>query len=165
MRKIAGALLVLGLLASAHAADKIAADLVLTQATLIDVANGATIKGKSVVVKDGSILAVVDDRQLSGYAAKKTMRLPGKYLMPGLWDTHVHFGGGPALIDENKHLLPLYLANGITTVRDCSGDLPDTVLAWRDQIKSGQLEGPTIFTSGAKLEGYKPLWKLSLIHI
>jgi len=159
MKKIAGALLALGLLASAHAADKIAADLVLTQATLIDVASGATIKGKSVVVKDGSILAVVDDRRLSGYAAKKTMRLPGKYLMPGLWDTHVHFGGGPALIDENKHLLPLYLANGITTVRDCSGDLPDTVLAWRDQINSGQLEGPTIFTSGAKLEGYKPLWK------
>ena len=31
--------------------------------------------------------------------------------MPGLWDTHVHFGGGPALIEENKHLLALYLAN------------------------------------------------------
>jgi imidazolonepropionase-like amidohydrolase len=71
----------------------------------------------------------------------------------------VHFGGGPALIDENKHLLPLYLAYGITTVRDCSGDLPDIVLQWRAQINARQLEGPTIFTSGAKLEGYKPLWK------
>jgi imidazolonepropionase-like amidohydrolase len=158
-KQLSGAMLALGLLGAAHAADKIAADLVLTKATLIDVAGGRTITGKSVVLKGDTILAVVDDQQLSQYAARKTISLPGKYLMPGLWDTHVHFGGGPALIDENKHLLPLYLAYGITTVRDCSGDLPDTVLSWRQQINARQLEGPTIFTSGAKLEGYKPLWK------
>ena len=145
--------------AAAQAAGKYAADVILTKATLIDVASGKAVQGKSVVLKGDTIAAVVDDSKLSAYAAKKTVRLPGKYLMPGLWDTHVHFGGGPALIEENKHLLALYLANGITSVRDCSGDLPDTVLAWRDQIKAGQLEGPTIFTSGAKLEGYKPLWK------
>ena len=159
MKLLTGAMLALGLLGSAHAADRIAADLILSKATLIDVAGGKAVKGKSVVLKGDTIIAVVDDAQLSGYAARQTIKLPGKYLMPGLWDTHVHFGGGPALIDENKHLLPLYLANGVTTVRDCSGDLPDTVLAWRDQIKAGQLQGPTIFTSGAKLEGYKPLWK------
>lgn len=159
MRKIAGTMLTLGLITSVHAADKIAADLVLTKATLIDVAGGKTVTGKSVVLKGDSILAVVDDKQLSQYAAKKTISLPGKYLMPGLWDTHVHFGGGPALIQENKHLLQLYLAYGITAVRDCSGDLPDTVLQWRDQVNARQLEGPTIFTSAAKLEGYKPLWK------
>ena len=38
--------------------------------------------------------------------------------MPGLWDMHVHFGSGPELIEENKALLPLYVAHGITTVRD-----------------------------------------------
>jgi len=144
---------------AAHAAGKYPADVILTKATLIDVASGKAVQGKSVVLKGDTIIAVVDDSKLSAYAARKTIRLPGKYLMPGLWDTHVHFGGGPALIEENKHLLALYIANGITTVRDCSGDLPDTVLTWRDQIRSGQLEGPTIFTSGAKLEGYKPLWK------
>lgn len=159
IKQLSGAMLALGLLNAAHAADKIAADLVLTKATLIDVAAGKTVTGKSVVLKGDTILAVVDDKQLSNYAAKKTISLPGKYVMPGLWDTHVHFGGGPALIDENKHLLPLYLAYGITSVRDCSGDLPDTVLQWRQQINARQLEGPTIFTSGAKLEGYKPLWK------
>jgi imidazolonepropionase-like amidohydrolase len=79
--------------------------------------------------------------------------------MPGLWDTHVHFGGGPELIEENKRLLPLYLAHGITAVRDCSGDLADMVLDMRAQINAGRLAGPTVFTSGAKLEGIKPLWK------
>jgi imidazolonepropionase-like amidohydrolase len=159
LNTLAGAMLAVGLLSSVHAADKIAADLVLTQATVIDVAAGRALQGKSVVLKGDRILAVIDDRDLPNYAARRTLRLPGKYLMPGLWDTHVHFGGGPALIDENKNLLPVYLAYGITTVRDCSGDLPDTVLSWRDQINHGKLEGPTIFTSGAKLEGYKPLWK------
>ena len=159
MKHIAGAMLALGMLAHAHAADKIAVDIALRDATLIDVAGGLAVKGKTVLLKGDSIVAVVDDAQLRSYAPKRTIRLPGKYLMPGLWDTHVHFGGGPELIDENKQLLPLYLAHGITTVRDCSGDLPDTVLAWRRQINAGQLQGPTIFTSGAKLEGIKPLWK------
>ncbi|KAG1393114.1 hypothetical protein G6F59_014436 [Rhizopus arrhizus] len=67
----------------------------------------------------------------------------GKYLIPGLWDMHVHFGGGPALIEENKALLPLYIVHGITTVRDCSGDLPEQVLQWRREDRRHQagLEG------------------------
>ncbi|SFV06335.1 amidohydrolase family protein [Pseudoduganella namucuonensis] len=152
-------LFALGMSGPSHAAGKIAADLVLTKATLIDVAGGKAVKGKSVVLKGDTIIAVVDDKALANYAPKKTVRLPGKYLMPGLWDTHIHYGGGPELIEENKRLMPLYLAHGVTAVRDCSGDLADTVLEWRHQIASGQMSGPTIFTSGAKLEGVKPLWK------
>ncbi|HEX9172046.1 MAG TPA: amidohydrolase, partial [Telluria sp.] len=159
MKKLATALLALGLLGAAHAADKIAVDLVLSKATLIDVASGKRVTGKSVVLKADTIVAVVDDSALGSYAPGRVISLPGKYLMPGLWDTHVHFGGGEALIEENKQLLPLYLANGITTVRDCAGDLSDTVLSWRDQIAAGTLAGPTIFASGPKLEGIKPLWK------
>ncbi len=142
-----------------QAAEQQSADLALTGATVIDVAAGTLVKGKTVLVKGDTIIAVVDDKAAASYHPRKTLRLNGKYLMPGLWDSHVHFGGGPELIEENKHLLPLYIAHGITTVRDCSGDLPDTVLAWRGDINAGKMSGPTIFTSGAKLEGYKPLWK------
>lgn len=142
-----------------YASERIAADLALVGATLIDVSDGTLVKGKAILLKGDTIIAVVDDKALGSYAPRKMLRLPGKYLMPGLWDTHVHFGGGPELIEENKRLLPLYLAHGITTVRDCSGDLADTVLDWRAQINAGKMSGPTIFTSGAKLEGIKPLWK------
>ncbi len=159
MKKLATALLALGIFSAAHAADKIAVDLVVSKATLIDVASGKRVTGKSVVLKADTIVAVVDDSALANYVPKQVISLPGKYLMPGLWDTHVHFGGGEALIEENKQLLPLYLANGITTVRDCAGDLSDTVLSWREQIAAGKLAGPTIFASGPKLEGIKPLWK------
>ena len=162
MKLLAAALLLAGALSGAHAADKIAVDLALSGATLIDVAAGTRSTGKTVLLKGDSIVAVVGNAELKRYAPGKTIALPGKFLMPGLWDTHVHFGGGEALIEENKQLLPLYLAHGITTVRDCAGDLSDTVLSWRRQIAEGKLAGPTIFTSGPKLEGLKPMWKGTL---
>lgn len=143
----------------AAAAPAIPADLILRDATLVDVAAGRLVHGQAVVTRGERILAVVDARQLGRYKAARTLSLKGRYLIPGLWDSHVHFGGGEALIDENRQLLPLYLAHGITTVRDCAGDLSDTVIQWRDEIAAKQLLGPTIFLSGAKLEGYKPLWK------
>jgi imidazolonepropionase-like amidohydrolase len=149
----------------ASAAQRLAADLALSGATIVDVSAGALVKGKTVLLKGDTIIAVVDDKGLKRYAPNKTLRLPGKYLMPGLWDSHVHFGSGdaagvtPQMIEENKRLLPLYLAHGITAVRDCAGDMADVVLDMRAQVAAGTLEGPTIFTSGAKLEGIKPLWK------
>lgn len=58
---------------------------------------------------------------------------------------HMHFGGGPTLIVENRALMPLFIAHGIVAVRDAAGDLSESVLAWRDSINSGTLSGPTIF--------------------
>ena len=162
LNKLAAAMLAAGLAGAAHAAARIPVDLALTQATLIDVAAGTRTRGHTVLVRGDTIVAVVKDAALKRYAPRQLVKLPGKYLMPGLWDTHVHFGGGEALIEENKQLLPLYLAHGITTVRDCAGDLSDTVLSWRQQIADGKLAGPTIFASGPKLEGLKPMWKGTL---
>ena len=90
--------------------------------------------------------------------ATDVVDVSGAYVMPGLWDMHVHFGGGEALIDENKDLLPLYVAHGITTVRDAAGDLSPSVLAWREAVNAGSLQAPTIFTSGPKLEGIDSIW-------
>lgn len=132
------------------------ADLVITGATVVDVEQGTTIPGRAVVVRDGRIVDVAADA--SAYAATQTIDVAGAFVMPGLWDNHVHFGGGPALIEENRNLLPLYLAHGITTVRDAAGDLSDSVLEWRTQVADGTLPGPRIFTSGPKLEGIDSIW-------
>src|SRR3546814_13971404 len=86
-----------------------------------------------------------------GWRAGRTSEGKGRYLIPGLWDMHVHFGGGPELIEENKALLPLYVANGITTIRDASGDLPYQVLTWRGDIAGGKLFGPRLLTSVAQI--------------
>ena len=51
------------------------------------------------------------DKPLSNqYQSSTFIDAKGQYVVPGLWDMHVHFGGGDELIEENKQLLPLYLA-------------------------------------------------------
>jgi len=143
---------------SASAAER--ADLLIRNATVVDVEHASTRAGQSVVIRGEDIVAVGPDAQLRGqWSAARQIDAKGKYLIPGLWDMHVHFGGGPALIEENKALLPLYIAHGITTVRDCSGDLPGQVLQWRGEIAKGTLFGPRLLSSGAKIEGIKPVWK------
>lgn len=137
-------------------------DLLIRHAKVIDVRNGAVAKDRMIAVRGGEIVAVAPDRATDGYSARQTIDATGKFVMPGLWDMHVHFGGGEDLVQENKDLLPLYIAHGITSVRDCAGDLADQVLAWRGQVARGELMGPTIYTSGPKLEGYKPIWKGTL---
>ena len=152
----------LGLASPAVAAPK-QGDVVIRHVTIVDVEAAKTIPGQAVVLKGDDIVAVGADGVIAkGWRAARTVEGEGRYLIPGLWDMHVHFGGGPALIEENKALLPLYVAHGITTVRDASGDLAEQVLSWRGQIASGQLFGPQLFTSGAKIEGLKPVWKGTL---
>jgi imidazolonepropionase-like amidohydrolase len=56
-------------------------------------------------------------------------------------------------------LLPVFLAYGITTIRDCASDLGKQVLQWRDEINRGERIGPTIYTAGRKLEGKNSIWK------
>ena len=139
------------------------ADLLIRHATVVDVAGGKTFPNRAVAVTGDTIRAVGPDAAVSRrFAAKSSVDASGKFVMPGLWDMHVHFGGGPELIGENKALLPIYVAYGVTTVRDCAADLSQSVLEWRAEVANGALLGPTIFTSGPKLEGYKPIWKGTL---
>ena len=147
--------------APAYARDKI--DLLIREATIVDVAHGKLILGQAVAITDDSIVAVGPNSVLSRrFDAMRAVNATGKFVMPGLWDMHVHFGGGPELIEENKALLPLYVAHGVTGVRDAAADLGDSVLQWRSQVAAGTLLGPTISPSGPKLEGYKPLWKRTI---
>ena len=139
------------------------ADVLIRHVNVVDVEHGRTLAGQAVAIRGGDIVAVGQDARLGrAWQATTTLDARDRYLIPGLWDMHVHFGGGAALIEENKALLPLYVAHGITTVRDASGDLPEQILSWRAQIAGGRLFGPQLFTSGAKIEGIAPLWKGTL---
>ena len=146
--------------APAQAVPRQSVDLLIRRASIIDVATGKVVSGRSIAVSGDDIIAVGTDTAIARrFVARQTINATGRFVMPGLWDMHVHFGGGPELIEENRNLLPLYVAHGITAVRDAAGDLGPSVLEWRGQVAAGTLLGPTIFTSGPKLEGYKPLWK------
>ena len=133
------------------------ADLILKDISIVDIEHNKVQPHQTVVINNGRILEVGNAAISKKYQSAEILQLSGKYIMPSLWDMHVHFGGD-TLKEENKWLLPLFLAYGITAVRDCAGDISPSVLDWKKAIAANQLEGPTIFTSGPKLEGPKSIW-------
>ncbi|WP_282018195.1 amidohydrolase family protein [Salegentibacter mishustinae] len=137
-------------------------DLVILNARIINVENESVSEGQSIFISDGKIVEVRKGVDKEQFTADRLIDADGKFVMPGLWDNHVHFRGGDTLVEENKDLLPLFLAYGITTVRDAGGDITPNVLKWKDQIANGELDGPRIFSSGPKLDGDKPAWPGSI---
>src|SRR4029077_2961595 len=83
----------------------------------------------------------------------------GQYLIPGLWDMHVHSAFGDWFPGGRDVILPLFIANGVTGVRDMGGDLP-VLLEWRKQISAGKILGPRMMVSGPMLDAYLPSCKL-----
>lgn len=142
---------------------KESADLLILNATVLDVETGEEIPGQLLAISGDSISAVASMDSRGGYEAKQVYDAQNSFVMPGLWDMHVHFRGGDTLVEENKDLLPLFLAYGVTTVRDAGGDITPSLMEWRKQIKNKELNGPSIFTSGPKLDGSKPAWPGSIV--
>jgi imidazolonepropionase-like amidohydrolase len=139
-------------------AQKIEVDLIIQDINIIDIVHNKTIQNQSIVILQDIITATGNSSAIAKkYQAKQHINGKGKYIMPSLWDMHVHFGGD-TLIHENKLLLPLYIAMGVSHVRDCAGDISLAVIEWKNAINNNQLLGPTIFTSGPKLEGIKSIW-------
>ena len=127
--------------------------------TIVEVETGKLIRDAAVYIDKGKIQDIGNSLQLQKkYHKATTIKGTGKYLIPGLWDMHIHLEG-TALVEDNEALLPIFLAYGITTVRDCASDLGLQVLAWRDEINKGKRIGPTIYTAGRKLEGKNSMWK------
>ncbi len=131
--------------------------MLLANANIVDVLTGTVMPG-SVLIQDGVIVRTGAPEQLKDISVKFYVECRGKYIIPGLWDMHVHLEGAE-LVEDNAALLPVFLAYGITTVRDCASDLGEQVLAWRDEIAAGKRIGPTIYTAGLKLEGKNSIWK------
>ena len=136
-------------------------DVVINHVTLIDVRTGQLTPNQVVAIAKGKIVEV-QEADKDSYAAKQYVNGNGRYLIPGLWDMHVHFRGGDSLAEANKKSLTLYLAHGITTVRDAGGDLTPRIFEWRREMEAGRLAGPRIFTSGPKIDGPGATWPGSL---
>lgn len=134
----------------------------IEQVNVIDVVSGTVLANRTVLVDRGVITAIGHSGQVP--VPRNAVRIDGagKYLIPGLWDMHIHFRGGHELIPENEALLSLYAALGITGVREMGGDFSEVVFRWRKQIDAGKRIGPRIVTSGPKLDGPKPVWPGSI---
>jgi hypothetical protein len=104
------------------------------------------LKAQTVVVKEGRIAEMGPASSVR--VPKDAVRIDGrgKFLMPGLIDMHVH-------VFSDFREMRLFVANGITTVRNMAGQPKHLKL--RQQIASGQVFGPTLYTCGPLLLGYK----------
>ena len=109
-----------------------------------------TLGGQTVLVSGDSIVAIgaADDVQVPIGAT--IVEGAGRFLMPGLADFHVHLE-----YSEDPRILDLFLANGVTTVRNMDGR--PYILEWRDLIERGEMHGPRINTAGPILDGDPPV--------
>src|SRR5687767_7881315 len=122
--------------------------LVLNHITVVDITNGNLLKNVSVSVSGNRITDIGKIVNILPHATVIDAR--GKYLIPGLWDMHVH------LSYYGEAALPMLVANGITGVRDMGGNL-DEIDKWRNEIASGTLTGPRIKRAGPFIDGPKKM--------
>jgi hypothetical protein len=127
--------------------------LILTNVTVIDTREGRELPSLTVVVKDGIIQAVAKVGLIDSNPHTQIINATGKYLIPGLWDMHVHSAFADKPWDE-RVILPLYLANGITGIRDMGGD-PNLLEQRRKRIDAGELAGPHMMIAGPFLNSGK----------
>src|SRR5713226_7935543 len=144
-------------------AQKPAADdlLVLTNVTVVDVRTGTLQPEQTVIVERNHIASVGPSKSAKYPRNAPSVNCRGLFLIPGLWDIHVHLVFGDWFPDARDILLPLFVANGVTGVRDMGSEL-DIVQEWRNEIEAGQLIGPRIYTSGPMLDGPKPRFPSSV---
>ena len=138
------------LVAQTGAADHVT----ITNVTIVDVVTGKLFPNMTVVVDGKRIASVAKTRPGESHSGT-VMDGAGLYVIPGLWDMHVHvaFTNDAARIQTtNALMLPLLIANGVTGVRDMGSNL-DAVLAAREAVAAHQLIGPRIVTSGPMLDG------------
>ncbi len=122
--------------------------LILKHVTVIDGTGRAPQSDQTVVIVGGRVTLVGPANQVKFDKTANVVDGRGKFLIPGLWDMHVHLAGVNADPSWSKDaLLPLLLANGITGVRDMGGDL-NALLSWKRDIESGTLLGPHIVAAG-----------------
>jgi imidazolonepropionase-like amidohydrolase len=141
------------LLSSLAARGGTTVPLVLQHVTVIDGTGAAPKPDQTVVILAGRITDIGPASQIKFDKSAHVIDGQGKFLIPGLWDMHVHIAGVNADPSWSKDvLLPMLLANGITGVRDMGGDL-DSLLSWKRDIESGNLLGPHIVAAGPWLSG------------
>jgi hypothetical protein len=116
--------------------------------TLVPMTEEKIINNQTVLVKGNRIFKIGPADKIKIPQNANVIEGDGAYLMPGLADMHVHLKG-----DWPLHQLDLFLANGVTTVRDLDGR--DFMLQWRDEINTGKRSGPTLYVAAPTIRGHE----------
>jgi Amidohydrolase family len=146
-------------LLSVHAQEKTSPPIVIAHVTIINPGNSSVTADRTVVIEGAKITSVAPSAGFKIPNGARLIDAHGQFLIPGLWDMHVHSAFGDWFPGGREVILPLFIANGVTGVRDMGGDLP-VLFEWRKQIDAQQIVGPRMVVSGPMLDGYLPNGKL-----
>ena len=138
------------------------APLAITHATVIDATGSPPQPDTTVLISHQHIFVVGPSRSVAIPSGFRVFDATGKFLIPGLADMHVHLTGAGEPMGSRQFILPLLLANGITTVRDMGGKV-DFLTQLRSEITSGKRLGPQIFFTGPYLDGDPPGYQPSIV--
>jgi hypothetical protein len=126
--------------------------LVLTHVTVIDTTGAPAEPDMTIIISAGRITALGKAGTIEAPDNAEVVDAIGKFLIPGLWDMHVHW--------YDKTYLPLFTANGVTGVRQMAGAAIH--LSWRKELAEGMLLGPRMVLAGRIVDGPKPFWPNSI---
>jgi hypothetical protein len=136
----------------------------ITNVTVIDVRNGNRIPGQTVLLASGRISDVGPASTARVPSNARVVDGTGRFIIPGLWDMQTHLRTRTAPTIE----LPLFLANGVTGIRETGSDCEDATAVdaacigdfrrWQQEIDSGALVGARLLTlsSGRMVDDYDP---------
>jgi len=136
------------------------ADLAIRATTVVDVTDGSLRPDQTVLIKGNRIIAVGPTAELRVPDGADLIDAAGGYLIPGLWDMHVH-----SAANVEWHF-PLFVANGVTGVRnlhttvDAALDLTQSI---KTRLTSGELFGPRFLANGPIVDGEPPSWPAAVL--
>ena len=114
-------------------------DIALIGGTIVDGSGGPVLVDGAVFIHNGKISEVGKKDSMTVPPGAWIIDTRGKWILPGLWDMHAHY--------EQVEWGPIYLAAGVTTVRDCGNEF-DFITAARDANASQKGVGPRLLLAG-----------------
>ncbi|MEO8446411.1 MAG: amidohydrolase family protein [bacterium] len=127
-------------------------DLIIKNVNVLNVVDGTVSASMDIVIVKDVISEILKYNNGTTYNASEVINGEGQYLIPGLWDMHVHSWWA------YENFFPMLLVNGVTGVREMWGEQKE-VDKIRSGINSGAILGPDINSAGAIIDGIPPLWE------
>jgi hypothetical protein len=157
----------IGCLLLSACAEPQSADVAIRGATIVDLTSGVLIPDQTILIAGRRIAAVGATRDVRIAPGAAVIDAEGGYLIPGLWDMHVHSVRKAAADLEEASVanvdwhFPLFLAFGVTGVRNMNDGTGDVTLEFTNSVKrrlaEGELLGPRLVASGPQVDGDPPL--------